>query len=110
MIPAPSRTSHGGSRRAWRRVPLCRSSSDRGRPGLVNGAVAQFRCDEKRQISGALAVMDGRHIQSQIALALKQAERGAVIDEVCFKMGFSDDVLRPAEEAWWTGGRPNCVI
>ena len=33
--------------------------------------------------------------EDQIAFALKQAELGTAVDEVCRKMGISDQTLRP---------------
>ncbi len=45
-----------------------------------------------------------RYTEEQIAFALKQAETGTRVEEVCRKMGISEcDILQLEEEVWGNG-------
>jgi putative transposase len=40
--------------------------------------------------------------EDQIVFALKQAENGTVIDEICRKLGASQATFTIGKEIWWT--------
>jgi putative transposase len=48
-------------------------------------------------------VKKSRSTDEQIAFALKQAETGTRIEEICRMMGISDATLQVGSKVWWVG-------